>query len=68
MKIVQSLDPSGVGARDVRETVLIQLEQQGKSEGLAYSLVEHQFDSLLNHDWEGVATVSYTHLTLPTKA
>ena len=55
LKIVQSLDPSGVGARDVRETVLIQLEQQGKSEGLAYSLVEHQFDSLLNHDWEGVA-------------
>ena len=55
LKIVQCFYPSGVGARDGRETVLIQLEQQGKSEGLAYSLVEHQFDSLLNHDWEGVA-------------
>ena len=55
LKIVQSLDPSGVGARDVRETVLIQLKQQGKSEGLAYNLVQNRFDSLLNHDWEGVA-------------
>lgn len=55
LEIVQSLDPSGVGARDVRESILIQLEQQGKSDELSYCLVESYFALLLDHKWDEIA-------------
>ena len=40
LKVVQSLDPSGVGARDVRECLLIQLDGRNGRGGLAWSIVE----------------------------
>ncbi|WP_372662132.1 RNA polymerase factor sigma-54 [Cohnella sp.] len=36
---VQSLDPPGVGARDLRECLLIQIEQEGLSDSLPYWIV-----------------------------
>ncbi|RPI08376.1 MAG: RNA polymerase sigma-54 factor, partial [Acidobacteriales bacterium] len=39
LKVVQSLDPAGVGARDVRECLLLQLESRGAREGLAWRIV-----------------------------
>jgi RNA polymerase sigma-54 factor len=40
LKVVQSLDPVGVGARDVRECLLLQLEERGARGGLAWRIVE----------------------------
>ncbi len=40
LKIIQLLDPIGIGARDLRECLLIQLEQQGLRENLAYTVVD----------------------------
>ena len=40
LKVVQSLDPAGVAARDVRECLLLQLESRNARGGLAWLIVE----------------------------
>ena len=46
LKKVQELDPAGVGARDLQECLLLQLQrkQQNKSVVLAYSILNESFD------------------------
>jgi len=46
LKKVQELDPAGVGARDLQECLLLQLQrkQQNKSVVLAYSILNDSFD------------------------
>jgi len=39
LKIVQSLDPAGVGAKDVRDCLLLQLESQNGRGGVAWQIV-----------------------------
>jgi RNA polymerase sigma-54 factor len=39
LKAVQSLDPSGVGARDLRECLLLQLEARGSRDSVAWTIV-----------------------------
>lgn len=48
LTVIQTFDPPGVGARDVRESILIQLRQRGEEDSLAYKIVEHHFDDLIN--------------------
>ena len=55
LEVIQSFDPAGVGSRDVRESILIQLGRLGKSENLSYQLVENHFDSLSKHRWNEIA-------------
>src|SRR3989449_3406387 len=50
-RIIQKLDPPGVGARDLRECLLLQLEDQKKTDTLAYRLVQEAFDDLKAHRW-----------------
>jgi len=51
LRIVQKLDPPGVGARDLRECLLLQLEARGETETLAYRLVREAFEDLKAHRW-----------------
>ena len=51
LRIVQKLDPPGVGARDLRECLLLQLEARGETDGLAYRLVKDAFEDLKAHRW-----------------
>src|SRR3989475_454101 len=51
LRIIQKLDPPGVGARDLRECLLLQLEDQKKTDTLAYRLVQEAFDDLKAHRW-----------------
>jgi RNA polymerase sigma-54 factor len=51
LRVIQQLDPPGVGARDLRECLLIQLRELGEEGSLAYRLVEEAFDDLLAHRW-----------------
>ena len=51
---IQNFDPPGVGARDVRECVLIQLEQKDMKDDDIYRMVEDHFDSLINHRWSDI--------------
>ena len=55
LEVIQGFDPAGVGGRDLRESILIQLQRVGKSEGLSYQLVENHFDSLTKHRWNEIA-------------
>jgi RNA polymerase sigma-54 factor len=55
LKVIQTLDPPGVGARDVRESILIQLEQRGEAGTIAYRIVADHFDALINHRWTDIA-------------
>ena len=43
LKLVQSFDPPGVGARDLRECLMIQLELSGATQGLPYRILAEQF-------------------------
>ncbi|MDH3296837.1 MAG: RNA polymerase factor sigma-54 [Gemmatimonadota bacterium] len=49
--VLQSFYPSGVGARDLRETLLIQLRERGDTDGLSYRLVSEHFEQLVSHRW-----------------
>jgi RNA polymerase sigma-54 factor len=49
LHIIQRLDPVGVAAKNVRESLLIQLEYYGYSDRLAYRLVRDYFENLQTH-------------------
>ncbi|QJR35083.1 RNA polymerase factor sigma-54 [Gemmatimonas groenlandica] len=51
LKIIQELDPPGVGARDLRECLLLQLRAAGHRDSMAYRLVEESFEELISHRW-----------------
>ena len=48
---IQEFDPPGVAARDLRESILIQLARKGMEVSLPAALVEEHFDDLINHRW-----------------
>lgn len=55
LRVMQHLDPPGIAARDLRECLLLQLENEGEHESLAYRLVDEAFDDLINHRWTELA-------------
>ena len=55
LAIVQSLDPPGVGARDLRECLLLQLKDAGLEQSVPYRLVRDCFDELINHRWSEIS-------------
>jgi RNA polymerase sigma-54 factor len=55
LQIIQDLDPPGVGARDLRECLLLQLRAAGQSDSLAYRVVDEAFDELIAHRWSELA-------------
>jgi RNA polymerase sigma-54 factor len=55
LQIVQSFHPVGVGARDLRECLLIQLARSGRRNSLEYRIVEHHLDELAKHRFPDIA-------------
>jgi RNA polymerase sigma-54 factor len=53
--ILQRLDPAGVGARDLRECLLLQLREAGEVDSLAFRLVDEAFPDLIAHRWNDLA-------------
>jgi len=51
LQIIQDLDPPGVGARDLRECLLLQLRAAGQREALSFRLVDESFEELIGHRW-----------------
>ena len=51
LRILQRLDPAGVCARDLRECLLIQLEDRKETDTLTYRLVKDVFPDLIAHRW-----------------
>ena len=46
LRIVQSLDPAGVGAKDVRECLLLQIESRNGKDGVAWQIVANHLKLL----------------------
>jgi len=46
LKVIQSFDPPGVGARDLRECLMLQLEREGQQETLEYQIVRDHMEAL----------------------
>ena len=55
LRVFQRLDPPGVGARDLRECLLIQLGEQVDTASLTYRLVNEAFPDLIAHRWNDLA-------------
>jgi RNA polymerase sigma-54 factor len=55
LAIVQSLDPPGVGARDLRECLMLQLREAGLEHSVPFRLVRDCFDELIAHRWSEIS-------------
>src|SRR2546428_920256 len=51
LRIIQKLDPPGVGARELRECLLLQLEARKETDTLAYRLAKEAFDDPKPPPW-----------------
>jgi RNA polymerase sigma-54 factor len=55
LSTIQSLDPPGVGARDLRECLMLQLKEAGLEQSVPYRLVRDCFEELINHRWSEIS-------------
>jgi RNA polymerase sigma-54 factor len=55
LELIQTFYPAGVGARDLRECLLIQLRRQGKEQSLEYRIVFEHMDDLGRHRFPEIA-------------
>ncbi len=46
LRVVQTFDPPGVGARDLRECLLHQLERTGEEDSVEYRIIKDQMEAL----------------------
>jgi RNA polymerase sigma-54 factor len=52
---IQRFDPAGVGARTIRECILIQMRQVDLEGTDAWRIVDEHFHELVNHKWADIA-------------
>jgi RNA polymerase sigma-54 factor len=57
LRLVQSLDPSGVGARDIRECLLLQVEARNGRGGVAWQIVSDHLKLLSTRQFRELARV-----------
>lgn len=57
LMVVQALEPAGVGARDLRECLLIQLDARGDRDTMPWKLIHDHFDHLVNRRFPEIARV-----------
>ena len=55
LRFVQKLDPPGVGARDIRECLMLQMREAGEGSSLAFRMVAEAFPDLIAHRWNDLA-------------
>jgi RNA polymerase sigma-54 factor len=55
LRVIQALEPVGVGARNLRECLLIQLEAREQKDTLAWRIIHDHFDHLVNRRFPEIA-------------
>jgi RNA polymerase sigma-54 factor len=55
LRTIQGLDPPGIGARNLRECLLLQLKDAGLEDTLTYRIVDQYYDQLINHRWSEIS-------------
>ncbi|MRI82495.1 RNA polymerase subunit sigma-54 [Aerococcaceae bacterium DSM 109653] len=80
MTLIKQLEPAGVGARDLQESLMLQTEQDNHAPNVAYLLLEEHFDALSEKDYaeivdktqlsydEVMECVNYFHTLRPSPA
>lgn len=54
-QVLTTFDPPGIGASDLRHSLLLQLERQGKKKSLAWTVIHDHFDELAARRFPGIA-------------
>lgn len=49
LKLIQTLDPPGVGAMSIQESLLLQLERKGLKGSIAYDIIKNGYEDLLHN-------------------
>ena len=52
LTLLQMLEPTGVGARSLKECLMLQIEKDETAPNLAYIMVEEYFEDLANRKWQ----------------
>ncbi|RJR46521.1 MAG: RNA polymerase sigma-54 factor [Deltaproteobacteria bacterium] len=55
LAVIQSLDPPGVAARDLKECLLLQLKASGQQDPVVTAVVEHHLHNLGNKNYQAIA-------------
>lgn len=55
LRVFQTFDPPGVGARDLREAFLIQLRRLGRENALAYRILDSDYELFLARKFPAIA-------------
>ncbi len=55
LRAVQALEPSGIGARDLRECLLLQLERRGQKDSVEYIVVRDHLEALGRRRYQDIA-------------
>jgi len=55
LRIVQSFDPPGVAARDLKECLVLQLKAQGSEDPLVLAIIQDHLPNLANRNYPAVA-------------
>ncbi|MCM8766316.1 MAG: RNA polymerase factor sigma-54 [Candidatus Omnitrophica bacterium] len=61
LSLIQTFYPAGVGARDLRECLLLQLKRRNETDSLAFKIVENHFLDLENKRYEKI--IKELHIT-----
>jgi RNA polymerase sigma-54 factor len=57
LKQIQRLDPTGVGSRNLRECLMVQLEDQDKQDTIAYQILRDHFEDFKNRRFEKIVEI-----------
>lgn len=57
IQLIQTFNPVGVGARNLKECLLIQLERLGKEDLLVKTIIENHLDLLGEHKYSDIASI-----------
>jgi len=68
LRLVQSLDPPGIGARNIRESLLLQLDRKGLEETLAYRIIEEHMNLLQTKNYAQMARQTGSSVRLVKEA
>jgi len=55
LRVVQTFNPPGVAARDLRECLLLQLERAGRRDSLEFRIVDRHLETLAKHRYPELA-------------
>lgn len=56
LRVIQSFEPSGIAARDIKECLLLQLKDREVKNPLAFKIVDEYFDLLLKRNLDAIAS------------